>query len=116
MYWFDDVLTKQVKLQKRIKHTKYSADLVNVKDMYGAATGMMVEIGEMLQCDTRWKKEMTMSNKTPVYEHYKFIEECADVFIYLMNVLIYAGITRDEFKNAVLEKQDVVKERFNDDI
>ena len=80
--------------------------------MYGAATGMMIEIGEMLQCDTRWKKHVTGSVKEPIYNIEQFKEELADVFIYLMNTIIYAGIKIDDFEYAVNEKQNIVNKRF----
>lgn len=113
MDWFKDSLYKQLELQENAKGVCCCNDLPNVKDMYGAATGMIIEIGEMLQCDTRWKREITMSKKEPYYNKEQFLEECADVFIYFMNVLIYGDIRLDEFKRKVLEKQEIVKERFN---
>lgn len=113
MDWLKEVFTEQVKLQETVKGVSVDSELPNVKDMYGAATGMIIEIGEMLQCDTRWKKELTGSNKKQVYDKAQFVEELSDVFIYLMNVLIYGDVNLDFFKNSVIRKQNIVKERFN---
>ena len=110
--WFYDVFFKQVNLQERIKGVLVDSELPDVIDMYGAATGMMIEIGEMLQCDTRWKKYVTGSIKEPIYNIKQFKEELADVFIYLMNTIIYAGIKIDDFEHAVNEKQNIVNKRF----
>lgn len=110
--WFEDTFFKQVNLQECVKCTFTDEELPNVVDMYGAATGMIIEIGEMLQCDTRWKKEITGSCKTPYYNKEKFLEELSDVYIYLMNTLIYSGTTLEEFKKAVTDKQNIVIRRF----
>ena len=112
MDWLKEVFEEQVRLQEIVKDVNCNIELPNVKDMYGAATGMIIEIGEMLQCDTRWKKEITGSKKEPIYDRSQFVEECSDVFIYFMNVLIYSGINLDYFKNMVIRKQNIVKERF----
>ena len=112
MEWIDNVFEKQLELQKRIKNVD---ELENVVDMYGAATGMMIEIGEMLQSDTRWKAYITRSKKKAMFDFEQFKEELADVFIYLMNVLIYSGCPLDDFKHEVIYKQLVVKERFDAD-
>lgn len=112
--WFHDTFFKQVNLQENIKGTLIDSELPDVVDMYGAATGMIIEIGEMLQCDTRWKEKITGSKKTPVYNREQFLEELSDVFIYMLNTIIYAGITLDEFKKAVYEKQEKVKVRFKE--
>jgi NTP pyrophosphatase (non-canonical NTP hydrolase) len=112
--WFSDTFYEQYNLQKKIKKVEEPNDLINVVDMYGAATGMIIEIGEMLQTDTRWKKYITGSKKKAVIDNDKFLEELSDVYIYLMNVLIYQGVTLDEFKRAVRKKQEIVRSRFDD--
>lgn len=114
MDWLKETFEKQVQLQQKVKNVKTDVELPNTIDMYGAATGMIIEIGEMLQCDTRWKKEITHSKKEPVYNYSQFMEEMADVFIYFMNVAIYSGVNIDTLKRFIIKKQDIVKERFND--
>ena len=115
MKWLDEVFEKQIDLQKKYRQIENSELLPDIGLMYASATGMMVEIGEMLQTDTRWKAITTGSKKQPVCNNIKFIEELSDVFIYLMNVLIYKGVDIDTFKMAVKAKQNVVERRFNND-
>ena len=110
--WFTDTFMKQVNLQEHRKCTNYDAELPDPIDMYGSATGMIIEIGEMLQCDTRWKKAVTGSPKEPVYNREQFVEEMADVFIYLLNTAIYSGISIDELKKQIENKQNIVRRRF----
>ena len=112
--WFYDAFLKQVNLQERVKGVLVDGELPDPVDMYGAATGMMIEIGEMLQCDTRWKKYVTGSLKEPVVNLEQFKEELADVFIYLLNTAIYAGISIDDFEHAVNKKQGIVNKRFSE--
>lgn len=111
MDWFEYVFEKQKVLQSLIKN-KYTDDLPDVIDMYNAATGALVEIGEMLQTDTRWKAFTTGSKKTTVVNKEAFIAEWADVFIYLMNVIIYAGYEIGDARVAVNEKQHKNYKRF----
>lgn len=112
MDWLHDIFFKQVNLQENVCGTNCDAELPDVERMYGAATGMIIEIGEMLQCDTRWKRFITGSLKPAVYNPEQFLEELSDVFIYMMNTIIYAGITLDEFKEMVSKKQVKVKARY----
>lgn len=115
MKWLDEVFEKQIALQKKYRQIDRDELLPDISLMYASATGMMVEIGEMLQTDTRWKAITTGSKKKPVENNLKFIEELSDVFIYFMNVMIYKGIDIDTFKYAVKAKQKVVERRFDDD-
>jgi dimeric dUTPase (all-alpha-NTP-PPase superfamily) len=112
MDWLNDIFKEQIKLQKFVKNKD---ELSNPVDMYNASTSMIVEIGEMLQCDTRWKEFVNNSKKEPYYNATEFAEELCDVFIYFMNILIYSGTDIDRFKNDVTRKQTIVKERFNFD-
>ena len=112
MDWFEYVFDVQKELQCLIQN-KCNTELENVVDMYNSATGAIVEIGEMLQTDTRWKAFTTGSKKLPVIDKEKFIGEWADVFIYLMNVLIYAGYETGDARAAIVEKQQANYQRFN---
>lgn len=112
MDWLEYVFDKQVELQRFIKN---SDDLENVVDMYNAATGATVEIGEMLQSDTRWKQFTTGSKKKPIVNKEQFIEEWCDVFIYMLNVLIYGGYNLNDVRTGVNNKQNKNFKRFNYD-
>lgn len=108
-----NVFDAQKNIQRKLKGVvDENISLENVVDMYNAATGALVEIGEMLQCDTRWKAYTTGSKKEPVYDKAKFLEEWADVYIYMMNVLIYAGIDIFDADVTITKKQFTNMKRF----
>lgn len=107
--WIEKVFCKQKNLQEIHKGTN---DLVNIVDVYNSATSAVVEIGEMLQTNTTWKKFVTGSKKEPVVNEEQFLEELADVFIYMFNVCIYAGVDANTLKAAINKKQDIVIRRF----
>ena len=108
-----NVFEAQKNLQRKLKGLVDERESIeNVVDMYNAATGALVQIGEMLQCDTRWKAHTTGSKKEPVYDKAKFLEEWADVYIYMLNVLIYAGIDDYTAKVAIAKKQFTNMKRF----
>ena len=86
--------------------------VLDAVQMYNSATSAIVELCEMLQEDTRWKEKVNGSKKMPVYNRVQFIEEFADVCIYLMNVLIYSGTSLEEALAAIADKQEINKERF----
>ena len=100
MKTFKDYYEEQRNLQMHIKN-KDEIKLIDATEMYNSATAMMVEIGEMLQEDTRWKSKIVHSNKIPVYHRENFIKESVDVFLYFLNSIIFAGISPQEFENAV---------------
>lgn len=104
--WMCRSLAKQRELQKNIKGKDNDFDIINPVDMYNSATAMIVEVGEALQEDTRWKPAVTCSKKIPYYHRENFKEEVADVFIFFMNILIYAGISFDEFTDEVDNKMN----------
>mgnify|MGYP002796243502 CR=1 FL=1 len=97
---FNELFNRQKELQKQIKH-KDDIDIIDPVEVYNSATAMMVEIGEMLQEDTRWKPVVTHSKKIPHYSKDKFKEEAADVLLFFMNVLVYAGVSYNEFLDVV---------------
>lgn len=106
------IFNEQLQLQKKISNT--DCDKPDYKAVYNNATAAMVEIGEMLQADTRWKPEVTKSRKTPVYNEEEFLEEWSDAFIYMLNVLIYYGASITDAIYSVENKISINKERFNE--
>ena len=103
--FFDKVFGKQILLQRECNNGRLKKD--DIIKVYGHATAAIIELCEMLQCDTRWKKSITGSKKSPITNNDDFKEEWADAFIYLVNVAIYKGLTVDEIKNAVKTKQEI---------
>lgn len=103
--FFDKVFGKQVTLQNECNNGRFKKD--DIIKVYGHATAAIIELCEMLQCDTRWKKSITGAKKSPVTNDDDFKEEWADAFIYLINVAIYKGLTIDDLKTAITTKQEI---------
>lgn len=69
---------------------------------------LMSEIGEVLECDKRWKN----------YRNDKFdkdakLEELADCFIELLNIAMFSNFSAKELSQAIENKIKIVKERIN---
>lgn len=112
MDWLEKIFDKQIDRQNQIQgRDSYGENLI---EMYNSATAAMVEIGEMLQADTRWKQLVTKSKKAPVCNPDKFLEEWSDAFIYMLNVLIYYGASIENIKEAVENKLIINDKRFAD--
>lgn len=68
---------------------------------------LMSEIGEVLECDKRWKN----------YRNDKFdkdakLEELADCFIELLNIAMFSNFSAKELSQAIENKIDIVKGRI----
>lgn len=70
-------------------------------------TAIVEELGEVLKADKRWK---THRNETFLKEEKE--EELADVFITVLNLLIFSGIDIKDFLNQVAKKQSANIEKF----
>lgn len=110
MDWLEKIFDKQMDRQYDINGPDCYGG--NFKEVYNSATAAMVELGEMLQVDTRWKPFVTKSKKEPIYDEEKFLEEWSDAFIYMLNVLIYYGAGIDDIKRAVENKLAINDKRF----
>ena len=105
----------QKEIQRSIFKCKTYADLKSIVKVYNSATAAMVEIGEMLQENTTWKKCITQSKKEPHINEDKFLEEYCDVILYIMNVAIYAGFDIKDVVKKLSDKQKQNIMRFNND-
>lgn len=68
---------------------------------------LISEIGEVLECDKRWKN----------YRNDKFdkdakLEELADCFIELLNIAMFSNFSAKELSQAIENKIDIVKGRI----
>ena len=68
---------------------------------------LMSEIGEVLECDKRWKN----------YRNDKFdkdakLEELADCFIELLNIAMFSNFSAKELSQAIENKIKIVKGRI----
>lgn len=78
----------------------------NIAQWYGALTAAILEIGEALAEDTRWKRIINCNTKKPIINRDNVIEETADAFIYLINSCIFYNVDANEILKAISEKQD----------
>lgn len=68
---------------------------------------LMSEIGEVLDADKRWK-----SHRNDKYDKDAKLEELADCFVVLMNIVMFSGFSENDFADAVMKKLGVVSERI----
>lgn len=78
----------------------------NISQWYNALTAAILEIGEALAEDTRWKVIINGNTKKPVINRDNVIEETADAFIYLINSCIFYNVSANELIKAISEKQE----------
>ena len=68
---------------------------------------LMSEIGEVLDADKRWK-----SHRNDKYDKNAKLEELADCFIVLMNIVMFSGFDSDDLANSIQKKLSVVSDRL----
>lgn len=68
---------------------------------------LISEIGEVLDADKRWK-----SHRNEKYNEQDKLEELADCFIVLMNIVMFSGFDADDLANAIEDKLNIVFERI----
>lgn len=70
---------------------------------------LMSEIGEVLEADKRWKSHRNDKN-----DKGGKLEELADCFIVLMNMVMFSGFDGNDLEEAIEEKLKKVSDRFED--
>lgn len=68
---------------------------------------LMSEIGEVLDADKRWK-----SHRNDKYDKNAKLEELADCFVVLMNIVMFSGFDGNDLANAIQQKLGVVSDRL----
>lgn len=112
---FNTQLVTQDKLIQKGVYDRYKDKLtatVPVDDV-GLASyhvqQLMSEIGEVLDADTRWK-----SHRNDKFDKDAKLEELADCFVVLMNIVMFSGFDGDDLANAIQQKLGVVSDRLGD--
>ena len=72
--------------------------------------GEMSELGELLEADKRWK-----NMRNGHFDADEKLVELADCFIYLMNVAMWSGYTREDVLNAIEDKVQTVRTRIREE-
>ena len=60
---------------------------------------MVEELGEVMKADKRWK-----THRNDRFEFDEKLDEIADVFITVMNIAIFSGISGDQLVNEIVAK------------
>ena len=68
---------------------------------------LMSEIGEVLDADKRWK-----SHRNDKYDKNTKLDELADCFVVLMNIVMFSGFDGDDMTDAIQKKLRVVSDRI----
>ena len=97
-----DIFNKQKELQEKLG---LGVGGENITQWYNSLTGAILEIGEALAEDTRWKRNFG-SNKIPKINRVNVVEETADAVLYIINACIFYGISCEELMNAIKIKQN----------
>lgn len=97
------IFEKQAQLQNNIG---LGIGQENVIQWYNAMTAAILEIGEALAEDTRWKVLLNGNIKKPITNRNNVIEEMADVFIYMINACIFYNINATTLLCTINDKQE----------
>ena len=68
---------------------------------------LMSEIGEILDADKRWK-----NFRNQKYDENAKLEEIADCFIVMMNIVMFSGFDGNQLVDAIEKKLNEVSERI----
>ena len=98
----NDKLERMFELQKSfqkqlIKTKEFPVD--SVKDFHYSMTALMVELGEVMCSDKRWK-----NSRNSYYDRDEKKEELVDCMAFMINAILYSGIDCEEFFKAFKEK------------
>lgn len=100
---FEELYLKQKDLQSKLMLDTCNQ---NIPQWYASLTLAMIEIGEALAEDTRWKRIINNNTKEPKINRENVVEETADVCIYILNACIFYGIKPEELVKAIENKQN----------
>lgn len=101
------IFANQVQFQRKLN----DLDILprDIPELFANSLLLMVEeIGEVLKEDKRWKSNF----RSGKYDEENKIEELTDIFIVMMNLLIFSGLSIKEFMKEVEKKQVVNFERM----
>lgn len=104
-----ELFQKQLEFQQLIKKDKFEGYVDDPEEMSKSILGLICEAGEVLQADQRWKS----NGRNTYFDRDEKIVEIADCFIFLLNVCIYSDVTAFDIANAVDEKININRQRYN---
>ena len=93
----DEMLERQSKLQKVMFGYELPNDLI--EDFKYSVLGLIGELGEVLDADSRWKNVRIKG-----YDSNAKLDELVDCMAFLLNMILFSGYTSEEFANAFIAK------------
>lgn len=102
----ENMFNLQMELQKGITGSNFPVD--DIKQFHYSMTGLMCEMGEVLQADKRWKN----NGRNSYYNRQEKLEELSDYFAFLINACIYSGFSVEEIYGKFIVKNSVNNERL----
>ena len=99
----EEIFAKQKDLQANLG---LGVGTENIVQWYNALSAAVLEIGEALSEDTRWKVLINANTKPPKTNRDNVVEEMSDIFIYLINACIFYNISSKELLNKIQDKQN----------
>lgn len=97
-----DKLERMFELQESFQKQLIGTEVFpvdSVKDFHYSMTALMVEIGEVMCADKRWK-----NSRNSYYNRDEKKEELVDCMAFIINAVLYSGIDCEEFFEAFEEK------------
>lgn len=101
----EEIYNQQIEFQENLGNDVTSQDFKNQMAM-----GLIEETIELLK-ETPFKRH----KKNQKFNREAFLEECADAQLYLLNLVISADASMDEFKLMLEQKQKINIERQQND-
>ena len=93
----------QKKLQYKIANVELPQEIPELITTH--VTGLVAELGEVLQADKRWKP--WCKNPPEPESRERRLDEAADMLTFLVNIILMSGFDADEIYNAFVDKNKV---------
>lgn len=111
---FIELYNKQIDFQQRILDEKvkegkpsFALPQDDIDWFTYHMRAMVEELGEVTKADKRWK-----THRNENFNQEEKVDELADVFITVMNLAIYSGLSGQDMYNAIEEKIEENNERI----
>ena len=105
-FTFNEMLQMQIALQYRMFGNELPSD--SVEDFKYSILGLIGELGEALEADTRWK-----NCRQKGYKKEEKLDELVDCMAFLLNAILYSGFNTIEFVEAFKKKNHKNFQRIN---
>jgi len=98
---------RQIKLQKDITGIDLPADRPDFLTYH--ISGLVSELGEILDCDKRWK---TWRKNVPPADYSALKTEIVDAWHFMINLSLVVGMDAETVFTEFIKKNEIIKERI----